>query len=116
MAGLANHRLVIRFLDRLLNNGLNRRANRAVTNDLAKGAERSELLAGVQVGPAMVLNLANPGNFVMVVKDFGRKEVDFTREQHPHHQGMHPILVPIFSPPSQLDGSALYRLGFKLSS
>jgi hypothetical protein len=55
----------------------------------------------------MVLNLANPGNFRVVVKDFGRKEVDFTREQHAHHQGAHPILVPTFSPASQLAGPAL---------
>jgi hypothetical protein len=62
----------------------------------------------------MVLNLANPGNFVMVVKDFGRKEVDFTREQHAHQQGAHPILVPTFSPASQLEGLALSKLGFNL--
>ena len=51
----------------------------------------------------MVLNLADPGNFVMVVKDFGSEEVDFTGEQHAHNQGAHPVLVPTFSPASQLD-------------
>jgi hypothetical protein len=44
----------------------------------------------VQVASAQVLNLANPGNFRVVVKNFGREEVDFTREQHTHHQGMRP--------------------------
>jgi hypothetical protein len=56
----------------------------------------------------MVLNLADPGNFRMVVKDFGRKEVDLTREQHTHHQGAQPVLVPTFSPPSQLEGRSFF--------
>jgi hypothetical protein len=43
----------------------------------------------------------------MVVKDFGRKEVDFTRQQYAHNQGAHPVLVPTFSPASQLEGFAL---------
>ena len=110
---LSSYRLKSGFLVRLLNERLDRGANRAVTNDLAKGAERAEFLGGVQVGSTMVLNLADPGNFVMVVKDFGRKEVDFTREQHAHNQGAHPVLVPIFSPASQLDGFALSWFGLK---
>jgi hypothetical protein len=52
----------------------------------------------------MVLNLADPGNFVMVVKDFGRKDVDFTGEQHADNQGAHPVLMPSFSPAPQLAG------------
>ena len=100
----------------LLNKRLDRGANRAVTNDLAKGAERTEFLGGVKVGSTMVLNLADPGNFVMVVKNFGREEVDFTREQHAHHQGAHPVLVPKFSPSSQLDGFALSWFGLNLSA
>jgi hypothetical protein len=72
------------------------RANRTVSNDLAERAERAEILGGVQVGPIRVLNLADPCDFRVVVKDFGSKEVDFTGEQHPHHQGAHPVPVPIF--------------------
>jgi hypothetical protein len=30
----------------------------------------------------------------MVVKDFGRVDVDFTGEQHAHNQGAYPVLVP----------------------
>ena len=51
----------------------------------------------------MVLNLADPRNFLMVVKDFGSEEVDFTGEQHAHHQGAHPVLVPTFLRASQFD-------------
>jgi len=61
----------------------------------------------VQVCSSVVINLADPGNLVMVVKDFGRKEVDFTCEQHAHNQGAHPILMPIFSPAFHLGGFAL---------
>jgi hypothetical protein len=43
----------------------------------------------------------------MVVKDFGRIDVDFTGEQHAHNQGAYPVLVPKFSPVSQLAGLAL---------
>jgi hypothetical protein len=64
----------------------------------------------------MVLNLADPGNFVMVVEDFGREEVDFTGEQHAHHQRVYPVLMPISSPASQIYGFALFRLEFKLSA
>ncbi|MGO8787010.1 MAG: hypothetical protein ACLQVL_06455 [Terriglobia bacterium] len=46
-------------------------ADRTATNDLAEGAEWAQVLGSVKVGPAVVLNLADPGNFRMVVKDFG---------------------------------------------
>jgi hypothetical protein len=49
----------------------------------------------------MVLNLADPCRFGMVVKDFGGEKVDFTGEQHTHNQGVNPVLVPIISPVSQ---------------
>ncbi|MGA2986149.1 MAG: hypothetical protein ABSG32_20280 [Terriglobia bacterium] len=97
-----------------MNKRLNCRADRVATNDLAKGAEGSEFLGGVQVSSTMVLSLADPGNLVMVMKDFGRKEVDFTCEQHAHNQGAYPVLVPIFSPASQLEGFALPWFGLNL--
>src|SRR5208337_5399061 len=111
---LSSCRLISRFPVRLLDKRLDRGANRTATNDLAKGAERAEFLGGVQVRSTMVLNLADPGNFAMVVKDFGRKEVDFTREQHAHNQGAHPVPVPTFSPASQLEGLALSWFGLNL--
>ena len=100
---LSSYRLISGFLFRLLNMRLNCGAHRAAAHDLAKGAERTELLGGVQVGSTLVLNLADPGNLGVVVKNFSSKEVDFSGEQHAHYQGMHPIFVPIFSPASQLD-------------
>jgi len=103
----SSYGLISGFPVRLLNNRLHRGANRAAANDLAKGAKGSEFLGGVQVGSTLVLKLADPGNFVMVVKNFGRKEVDFTRQQYAHNQGVYPVLVPTFSPASQLDGFAL---------
>jgi hypothetical protein len=54
------------------------------------------LLAGMQEGAPMEIKLADPCNFVVVVKDFGRKEVDFTREQYAHNQGAYPKFVPVF--------------------
>ena len=104
---MPSYRLIIRFLDRLLNMRLDCGADRAAANDLAQGAERTEFLGGVQVGSTVVLNLADPGNFVMVVKNFGGEEVDFTRKQHAHHQGVHPVIVPTSSPAPQLYGLAL---------
>ncbi len=104
---LSSYRLISGFPFRLLNRRLDGGTNRTATNDLAKGAEWSEFLAGVQVSSTMVLNLADSCGFGMVVKDFGGDEVDFTREQYAHNQGVHPVLVPIISPTSQLYGLAL---------
>ena len=70
---LSSCRLISRFPVRLLDKRLDRGANRTATNNLAEGAEWSEILSGVQVGSTMVLNLADPGHLGMVVKDFGTK-------------------------------------------
>jgi hypothetical protein len=75
---------------------LDRGANRTVTNDLADGAERAGLLAGVQEGATMEIKLADPCNFVVVVKNLGRKKMNLTREQYAHYQGTHPKFVPVF--------------------
>ena len=64
---------------------MDRGANRTATNDLAKGAQRDGFLGGVQVCSTRVLKLAQPYNFVMVVKDFRRIEVGFTDEQQAHN-------------------------------
>ena len=42
-------------------------------------------------------DLANYGVFVVVVKDLNRVEVELTREQHAHDEGMHPETEPLFS-------------------
>src|SRR5208282_2644373 len=91
---LSSYKLKSGFPVLLLNDRLDGGANRAVTNDLAKGAERAEFRGGVQVYSTLVLNLADPGNFAMVVKDFGSKEVNFTCKQHANDQGVYPVLVP----------------------
>ena len=93
---LSSYRLISGFPVQFLNNRWDSGTNRAATCDLAKGADRADILGGVQVCSTGVLNLADPGNFIMVVKDFGRKKVNFTREQHAHHQGAHPMLVSLF--------------------
>lgn len=112
---LSCYRLKSGFLIRLLDMGLDRGANRAVTYDLADGARRRGLLAGVQVRSAPVLDLADPCDFFMVVENFGRKEVDFTREQQAHNQGAHPEFPPIFSPASH-SGFALSLFGLNMSA
>jgi len=100
----------------LLNDQAGRGTDRAVANDLAEWAEGGKLLASVQVTSALVLNLAEPCSFAMLVKDFGRKKVDFTCEQHAHDQGARPVVVPVFSPESHVDDLALSGLVFKLSA
>ncbi len=62
----------------------------------------------MQVRSTAVLIVADPDIFTMVVNDFSNKEMNLTREQHAHNQGMHPKLEPILSPVFHLDGFALY--------
>jgi hypothetical protein len=57
-----------------------------------------------------VLDLADPCDFFMVVKNFGGEKMDFAREQQAHNQGAHPEFLPIF-PPVSHPGSALSLLG-----
>ena len=89
-------RLIGGFPLRLLYLGWDGRAHRAIANDLAKGADRSQILRDVQVGSTRVRNLADSGNFRMVVEDFGKEEVEFTGEQHTYHQGIGPIATSMF--------------------
>ena len=94
------------FAFRFLNEYLDSGAYRTIAHDLAKRAERSEIRRGMQVGSAPVLDLADPGNFRMVVEDFGGEEMNFTDEQHACDQGVHPILVSMIPQASQLDNRA----------
>jgi hypothetical protein len=61
-----------------------------------------------------MFNLADLNHFVVVMKNFGCEKVDFTREQHTHNQGVNPVLVPGFSPTSQLAGPTLSWFGLNL--
>jgi len=58
-----------------------------------------------------MFNLAGPGVFVMVVKDFSGVEMKLTRQQRAHNQGMHPERESKFSPTSHRDGFALSCFG-----
>lgn len=92
---MTSDRLKSVFPVRPLNYRLDRGTNRTAPNDLAQGAERSEFLGGLHGRCTLVLKQADTGNpAAMVVKDFGRIDVDFTGEQHAHYQGPYPILVP----------------------
>ena len=68
----------------------------------------------MQVGSAPVLDLADPGNFRMVVEDFGGEEMNFADEQHACNQGVHPIIVSMISQASQLDNRALIEFCLKM--
>jgi hypothetical protein len=50
---------------------------------------------------------ADRGLIRVVVKDFGAIEMHLPGEQHPHNQGVYPILVPVISQTSQMDRRAL---------
>ncbi len=65
----------------------------------------------MQVRSTTVLNVADPDIFTMVVNDFSNIEMNLTREQHAHNQGMHPELEPILSPAFHLDRFALSWFG-----
>ena len=104
---MAGYGLISGFLIRLLNNRLDRGANRAITNDLAEGAIRPEPLGGMQERATVIIQLAELGNIGVVVKNFGREEVEFTGKQHAHNQRAHPKLMPVFSPVSHVDVFAL---------
>jgi hypothetical protein len=83
---------------------LDRRTDGTAANDLAKGAERGEFLGGLQRRCALASAHTDAGNAaVVVMKDFGRVDVNFTREQHADNQGAYPGLVPYLFPASQID-------------
>jgi len=68
----------------------------------------------VEVASAAVRNLADPGDFVMMVKDFSGVEMKLAGEQHAHNQGMHPEPKPVFPPASHFVESTLPWIGPKL--
>ena len=90
---------------------MDRGANRAIANDLTERAERTDFRSGVQVRSSTVLNLADLGIFVMVVKDFSSIEMNLAREQRAYNQGVYPEAEPKFSPASHLDSFALSWFG-----
>jgi hypothetical protein len=61
-----------------------------------------------------VRDLADLGDFVMVVKNFGSVEMKLASEQHAHNQGMRPETKPIFPPASHVTNFALPWIGPKL--
>jgi hypothetical protein len=93
--------------ERLLKKYWESGASRTTPGDLAQRANRTEFLGGVQIGSPVVLNLAQPYNFVMMMKDFSGKEMKDTGEQHAHKQGACPLLLPKGSPSSQVNSFTL---------
>jgi len=61
-------------------------------------------LAGVQVLPDTVSELARFGNFRVMMEDFGARKMSFACEQHSHHKAVCPAAVPKFPPGSRHDG------------
>ena len=98
---LSGYGLKSGFLIRLVKLRLDCGADRAAANDLAERAERVKIRVGMQVASARVFNLARPGDFSVMVKDFRREKMRFTREQHPNHKGAHPGLMAMISPAFQ---------------
>ena len=61
----------------------------------------------------MMFEMADTCNFPMVVKNFGRSDVDNTDEQRAHTQDAHPVIVPIFSPASHPGGPTTFNQTFR---
>jgi len=68
----------------------------------------------MQIGSTLMLNLAKPYNFVMVMQDFRREKMNLTRKQRAHDQGAHPEVSPESSPGCQLNHLNLAARGLKL--
>jgi len=64
-----------------------------VAYDLAQRAQRSNVLAWVEMRFPAVGNPAKACDFGMVVKKFDGKKVDFTGKRQAHNKGMHPVLA-----------------------
>jgi hypothetical protein len=91
------------FLFQFLDSGHDGGTNRTGAHDLAEGTKRAELRGSVQIGSATMLDLADAGDFVMVVEELDGEKVGLASEQHAHDQGVCPGLVPGFSPPSHAE-------------
>ena len=61
----------------------------------------------MQVGAALMFDLAEACNISVVVEDFGRKKVDLAREQQANNKGSHPEHLPVFS--GQSHSKAAFR-------
>ena len=65
----------------------------------------------MQVAAPAVGNLADPRNFVMMVKGFSSEKMKLAGEQHAHHEGMRPDPEPEFPPTSHCTNCDLPRIG-----
>ena len=64
-----------------------------VAYDLAQRAQRSNVLAWVEMRFPAARNPAKACDFAMVVKKFDGKEMNFTGKRQAHNKGMHPVLA-----------------------
>jgi hypothetical protein len=92
---------------RLPGEGSGRRANRAAAKDLAERAERADILAGMQVSSPLDRITPNTCRSLVVVKNFFGEKVNFTSERKAANEYMHPISLPTFAWPSQINRSPL---------
>jgi hypothetical protein len=93
---------------RVRKDGSDGRADGAAASDLAEWTEGADFLAGMQVRRPLAPRFANLGGCLMVVKNFNRKEVNFPRQRQAGDECMHPVSVPRFAEPSQVDRSAVF--------
>ena len=94
---------------RLPGEGAGRRANRVAAKHLADRAERADILAGMQVRSPLARSTPNTCRSLVVVKNFYGEKVNFTSERKAANECMHPVSLPRFAQPSQINRSALYE-------
>jgi hypothetical protein len=93
---------------RLREDGSDGGANGATASDLAKRAKGADFLGGMKVRRPLAPSFADLGRSLMLVKDFNRKKVNFTGQGKAGDKCMHPVSVPRFAEPSQINRSALF--------
>jgi hypothetical protein len=94
---------------RLPEEGSGRGANRAAAKHLAERAERADILAGVQVRSPLARSTANTCRSLVVVKNFYGEKVNITSERKAANECMHPVSLPRFAWPSQVNRSPLHE-------
>jgi len=94
--------MITRPLAQLLEEGSDRGANRAAARNLAEGTNSAQILARVEVRCAVMRKSADRHHRVMVVEDFGGKEVDLTRQRQADEKSLHRVALSGFDSPSQV--------------
>jgi hypothetical protein len=114
VARIASYGEQSRLPVRRRNSRLHRRANRTIADNLAQRANGTVYRSRVQITAPAMGNLAQPGDFVMMMKGLSGEEMKLAGEQHAHHEDMRPESEPEFSPASHLSNFALPKDSTKL--